>query len=365
MDERRGMRQDDGVSRRSLVGGVIALIIGGGLYNGLHRTLRVAGAQAMQAVRTALPRASRTLPAIPPDPATVHPGLSPLITPAKDFYRVATTFDVPGFDPATWRLTVDGLVRKPLTLTWDQLIARPVIEVDAMLACVSNAVGGSLVGNARWLGVRLDDLVREAEPEQKADQVMGWSSDGFSAGFPLAALDGRDAIIAIGMNGAPLPPEHGYPARLVVPGLYGYVSATKWLKRIELTRLDYEQGYWVPRGWAQIAPIKTESRIDTPKDGADLKPGTRAIAGVAWSPPRGIAKVEVQVDDGPWRTATLGPELATTTWRQWWIAWDAPAGDHTLTVRATDGTGVTQTKVVQGEVPDGATGWHRIAVHVV
>ncbi len=358
------MRQDDGISRRSLVMSAFALVIGGGVYGGLHRTLRAVSAQTVQLVQRVLPKAAKPLPALPVDPALQHPGLSPLITPAKDFYRVATTFDVPGFDPMTWRLTVDGLVKKPITLTWDQLIARPIIEVDAMLACVSDAVGGSLVGNARWTGVRLDDLVREAQPQQKADQVMGWSTDGFSAGFPLAALDGRDALIAIGMNGQPLPPEHGYPARLIVPGLYGYVSATKWLKRIELTRLDYEQGYWVPRGWSQIAPIKTESRIDTPKDSANVHAGTRAIAGVAWSPPRGIAKVEVQVDAGPWQLATLGPELAKTTWRQWWIAWHAVPGDHTVTVRATDGTGVTQTRAQQGEVPDGATGWHQINLHV-
>lgn len=358
------MRQDDGLTRRSLILGGFAIVIGSGVFGGLRRTLRVAGARTVQAVRTVLPKAARTLSPLPPDPALQHPGLSPLITPVSDFYRVATTFDIPGFDPETWKLTIDGLVKRPLTLSWHELASRPLIEVDAMLACVSNAVGGSLVGNARWTGVRLDELIREAEPEASADQVMGWSADGFSAGFPLAVLDGRDAIVAIGMNGQPLPPEHGYPARLLVPGLYGYVSATKWVRRIELTRFAFEQGYWVPRGWSAIAPIKTESRIDTPKDGTAFQAGTRAIAGVAWSPPQGIAKVEVQVDAGPWLAATLGPELAKTTWRQWWIAWEATAGDHTITVRATDGTGVTQTKVPHGEVPDGATGWHQISVHV-
>ena len=363
MQERRGIARDEGVTRRSLLRSAGALV-GVGVVVGVRGLFTSTKQVTAKVVNAVLPKASRPLPPLPADPAAQFPGLSTLITPNADFYRVATTFDTPGFDPASWRLKVDGLVKQPLTLTWDQLLARPLIEVDAMLACVSNQVGGSLVGSARWLGVRIDDLIREAQPSARADQIMGWSSDGFSAGFPLAALDGRDAIIAIGMNGKPLPPEHGYPARLIVPGLYGYVSATKWLARLELTRFDSAQGYWIPRGWSAIAPIKTESRIDTPKDATNITAGRRAIAGVAWSPPRGISKVEVQVDQSPWQVATLGPELAKTTWRQWWLAWDATPGDHTITVRATDGSGVTQTKQAHGEVPDGATGWHQISVHV-
>ncbi len=363
MHAERGIAHDEGVTRRSLLGSAGALV-GVGVLLGVRGLLSTTKQVTAKVMSTVLPKPTTPLPALPADPAAQYPGLSTLITPNADFYRVATTFDTPGFDPASWRLKVDGLVQQPLTLSWEQLIARPLIEVDAMLACVSNEVGGSLVGNARWLGVRLDDLIGEAQPSARADQIMGWSSDGFSAGFPLAVLDGRDAIIAIGMNGKPLPPEHGYPARLIVPGLYGYVSATKWLARLELTRFDTAQGYWIPRGWSAMAPIKTASRIDTPKTATTMAAGRRAIAGVAWSPPLGISKVEVQVDRGPWQVATLGPQLARTTWRQWWLPWDATTGDHTITVRATDGEGVTQTRQVHGEVPDGATGWHQISVRV-
>ncbi|MBI3430247.1 MAG: molybdopterin-dependent oxidoreductase, partial [Actinobacteria bacterium] len=248
--------------------------------------------------------------------------------------------------------------------TYKELSARPVFELDDTIACVSNEVGGYLVGNARWLGVRLDDLINEAVPSSTADQIMGYSSDGFSAGFPLAALDGRDAMIAIGMNGEPLPLKHGFPARIIVPGLYGYVSATKWLTYIELTRFDKKQGYWVPRGWSAEGPIKTQSRIDTPQNGGSIRVGKIAIAGVAWAPTRGITRVEVKINNAPWRDATLGPELAKTTWRQWWIDWDATSGKSTIAVRATDGTGLTQSSKIVPLAPNGAEGWHTINVTV-
>ena len=193
---------------------------------------------------------------------------------------------------------------------------------------------------------------------------MGYSSDGFSAGFPVAVLDGRDAMIAFGMNGEALPLEHGFPARIIVPGLYGYVSATKWLTRIELTRFDQKQGYWIPRGWSALGPIKTQSRIDTPRNGTNIKAGRVAIAGVAWAPTRGITRVEVRVGDGQWRDATLGPELAKTTWRQWWIDWDASAGNQNISVRATDGTGAVQSSRRTPVDPNGAEGWHMISCTV-
>lgn len=256
------------------------------------------------------------------------------------------------------------MVANPREFTYQELTVRPAIELDDTIACVSNEIGGYLVGNARWLGIRLDDLIREVEPSAKADQVMGYSSDGFSAGFPLAILDGRDAMIAVGMNGDPLPLEHGFPARIIVPGLYGYVSATKWLTRIELTRFDQKQGYWVPRGWSALAPIKTQSRIDTPRDGSTIRTGRVAIAGVAWAPTRGISKVEVRVDDGPWREATLGPALAKTTWRQWWIDWSATPGGPSISVRATDGTGALQSSDRTPPEPNGAEGWHLINITV-
>jgi molybdopterin-dependent oxidoreductase-like protein protein len=230
------------------------------------------------------------------------------------------------------------------------------------MSCVSNEVGGNLVGNARWRGCRLDDLLHEAGIQSTADQILGISVDGFTAGFPVDTLDGRDAMIAIAMNGEALPVVHGFPARIVVPGLYGYVSAVKWLKEIKLTRFDEDEGYWIPRGWSALGPIKTQSRIDTPH--SKIKAGTHAIAGVAWAPTLGIERVEVQVDDAPWTDATLGPALNKLTWRQWWVPWDAVAGKHEIRVRATDGSGETQTEQLADVAPNGATGWHTVGITV-
>jgi DMSO/TMAO reductase YedYZ molybdopterin-dependent catalytic subunit len=311
-----------------------------------------------------LPKALKFLPPPPKDPALITPGLSKLFTPNNEFYRIDTAIIVPNVNIDTWRLRIDGMVDNPAEFTYKELTNRPVFQLDDTIACVSNEVGGNLVGNARWLGIRLDDLVKEASPSGSADQVMGHSVDGFTAGFPLAALDGRDAMIAIGMNGEPLPIDHGFPARIIVPGLYGYVSATKWLTRIEVTRFDRAQGYWIPRGWSAQAPIKTSSRIDTPVIGSSVKAGKRVIAGVAWAPTRGISKVEVQIDRDPWRTATLGPALAKTTWRQWWIDWDAIPGARSITVRATDGKGVLQSSKSVPVAPNGAEGWHTVNVTV-
>jgi hypothetical protein len=237
-----------------------------------------------------------------------------------------------------------------------------MIEVDDTIACVSNWVGGPYVGNARWLGVRLDDLINEAQPSRDADQILSHSVDKFTAGFPTAALDGRDAIIAVGMNGEILPVKNGFPARLIVPGLYGYVSATKWLSRLELTRFDLKEGYWIKKGWAKFAPIKMQSRIDTPYVEETFAAGKRAIAGVAWAHNVGVQGVEVNIDNSSWREATLGPDLANTTWRQWWIEWDAKPGTHTLSVRAINKNGEIQTEKKKDVLPDGAEGWHTITV---
>jgi len=318
----------------------------------------------LERLNIVLPKALKFLPPPPPDPALTLPGLSKLFTPNDEFYRIDTAIVLPNISVDSWRLQIYGMVNNPLELTYKELTSRPVFELDDTIACVSNEVGGNLVGNARWLGIRLDDLIKEASPYSSVDQVMGYSSDGFSAGFPLAALDGRDAMVAIGMNGEPLPVNHGFPARIIVPGLYGYVSATKWLTRIELTRFDLAQGYWVPRGWSAQAPIKTQSRIDTPIDTTSVKAGKRAIAGVAWAPTRGISKVEVRVDNGPWRVATLGPALAKTTWRQWWIEWNAKPGNATISVRTTDGNGVLQSSKSVPVIPNGAEGWHTVHVTV-
>lgn len=291
-------------------------------------------------------------------------GLTPFVVPNEDFYRIDTALIVPQVSPDDWTLKVTGLVDHELELTFEELLARPQIEELVTLSCVSNEVGGDLVGNARWQGTLLADLLREAGPTAEAEQVLGVSVDGFTAGFPLEiAMDGRPAIVAVGMNGEPLPIVHGFPARLVVPGLYGYVSATKWLSEIRLTTSDVD-GYWIPRGWSKDGPIKTESRIDVPRSGSAIDAGATPIAGVAWAPTRGIDRVEVQVDDGEWQEARLGDGTTDLTWRQWVVEWDAPAGDHEIRVRATDGTGETQTEEIAPVAPSGATGWHTISVHV-
>ena len=292
-------------------------------------------------------------------------GLSPYVTPTDDFYKIDTALVTPNVDPARWTLTVDGLVDEPFELTYDELLALPMVEAPVTLSCVSNEVGGRLVGNAVWQGVPLTALLERAGLQDGAQQVVGRSVDRFTAGFPIeAALDGRTALVAVGMNGEPLPVDHGFPARLVVAGLYGYVSATKWLERIELTTWDGFDGYWIPLGWSKEGPIKTQSRIDVPRSGATVAAGTTPIAGVAWAPDTGIAAVEVQVDDGPWQEATLGEVLSEDTWRQWHLPWEATPGEHRIRVRATDGDGATQTEERSKPAPDGATGWHTRTVTV-
>ena len=325
------------------------------------RWLQQQAAVVAERLKVVLPRPASPLPAIP---AAVHAeGAVPFVTPNSDFYRIDTALSVPRVSPDGWTLTVRGKVDRELTLTFAELLRRPMIEADITISCVSNEVGGEFIGTARWLGCRLDDLLHEAGIRPDADQVVGRSVDGFTAGFPTTLLDGRPALVAVGMNGEPLPIEHGFPARLVVPGVYGYVSATKWLREIELTRFDEFDAYWIPRGWSRLGPIKTESRIDTPTDGATVVAGRpTAIAGVAWAMDRGIEMVEVRVDDGPWQAAMLAEEHARTTWRQWRLAWTPSRGRHTISVRATETDGVTQTEEAADPAPDGATGWHTIGV---
>jgi len=302
----------------------------------------------------------------PPLPAGVQvPGVTPYISPNKDFYRIDTALIPPQVDPSTWQLRIHGMVRNPITLTWEQLLQRPMIERYVTLACVSNEVGGDLIGNALWLGTPIRELLEEAGPLPGADQVVQRSVDGWTCGSPTSVLmDGRDALLAVGMNGEALPVDHGFPARMVVPGLYGYVSACKWITEIELSRFADFDAYWVPRGWAPQAPIKTESRIDTPRDGANRKPGSVVVGGVAWAQHRGIDKVEVQVDDEPWAEATLAATVSSDTWREWSFGWTATPGQHRLRVRATDGSGATQTSTPAAPAPDGASGWHSISVRI-
>jgi DMSO/TMAO reductase YedYZ molybdopterin-dependent catalytic subunit len=292
-------------------------------------------------------------------------GVSAFTTPNKSFYRVDTLLTVPKVDPRNWELRIHGMVDQELRLNFADLLGRRLIERDITLTCVSNEVGGPYVGNARWIGVPIAELLREAGVQAGADAVKSTSVDGLTIGTPLAALtDGRDAIFAVGMNGEPLPFEHGFPVRMVVPGLYGYVSATKWIVDFEVTRFEDFSAYWTDRGWSVEAPIKTSSRIDVPKGFARVKPGPAVAAGVAWAQHRGIAKVEVQVDDGPWQEAKLADEAGIDIWRQWTFRWDATPGNHTLTVRATDKTGQVQTSDRAAPRPNGSSGLHNTVVMV-
>ncbi|MEV7617392.1 molybdopterin-dependent oxidoreductase [Streptomyces sp. NPDC089799] len=329
-----------------------------------------AGATASRAgVR--LPPPAVPAPPVPAGAAPKVPGLSPFLTPNPVFYRVDTALVVPRVDVDGWSLRIHGEgVTRPLTLGFRELLARPLVEHDITLACVSNEVGGPYVGNARWLGVPLAGLLREAgvRPPSAggpADQLMARSVDGMTLGTPVeTVMDGRDALLAVGMNGEPLPFDHGFPVRMVVPGLYGYVSACKWLRELRLTTFAAYDAYWVRRGWAEQAPVKTQSRIDTPRPFASTAAGPVNVAGVAWAQHRGIGRVEVRVDGGPWQEARLAAADGVDTWRQWVWRWDARPGSHTLEVRATDGTGAVQTGTRQGVLPDGATGWHTVTVRV-
>ncbi|MEY3054481.1 MAG: hypothetical protein RL550_1004 [Actinomycetota bacterium] len=293
-----------------------------------------------------------------------HP-TDPFVTPISDFYRIDTALSFPNVDLDRWRLRISGLVDQPVELSYQDLLARPQVERTITLCCVSNEIGGPLIGNAVWQGVLLSELLSEAGVADEAEQVFSTSLDGWTCGFPVEnALDGRDCLVALGMNGEALPLVHGFPARLVVPGLYGYVSATKWLSTIELTTWD-RRGYWIPRGWSRLGPVKTQSRIDVPRRGQTLSSGEFVIAGTAWAQHTGIATVEVRVDDEPWREATLADDVSDDTWRQWKILWNATPGEHRLTVRATDKSGYTQTDRVAPVAPDGATGWHYRRIKVV
>jgi DMSO/TMAO reductase YedYZ molybdopterin-dependent catalytic subunit len=306
--------------------------------------------------------------AAPPVPPEVEPkgvALPSFITSNADFYRIDTALLVPQLSRAEWRLRIHGMVDREITYGFEDLRAFPVVEKIVTLTCVSNPVGGDLVSNARWSGYRVRDLLAPAGIHRDADMVLSTSIDGFTAGTPVEALtDARDSLLAITMNGQPLPVQHGYPARLVVPGLYGYVSATKWVVDLEVTRFDRAEAYWTRHGWSARGPIKTESRIDVPPDGQQLRPGPVTFGGVAWAQNRGVQKVEVRIDNGDWRPADLGANYSNDTWRLWSYPWNATAGSHTITVRATDNTGYVQTSDQADVVPDGATGWHQVAFTV-
>ena len=316
-----------------------------------------------QRLRLPAPRSSVPIP----DGAELDvPGITPLFTPNADFYRVDTALTVPTVDPAAWRLVIDGMVDQRVELTFDELLAMGLDEYAITLTCVSNVVGGDLVGNAMWLGVPIRDVLRLAGPQADADMVLSRSVDGYTASTPLSALtdDGLDAILAVGMNGEPLPPEHGFPVRMVVPGLYGYVSATKWVTELTVTTFERDEAYWTPRGYSAQAPIKFSSRIDTPKIGKTVSAGRIPIAGVAWAQSVGIEAVEVRIDDGEWQRATLSTPVNTDTWVQWVMEWDAAPGTHYVSVRAINKNGELQLEEPAPIAPNGSSGWQRSLISV-
>jgi DMSO/TMAO reductase YedYZ molybdopterin-dependent catalytic subunit len=341
--------------------GVAAAAVGE--FGGRSLATRKNVSAAQQALR--FPRAAVPAPPLPAGVNLPVPGISPFITPNGKFYRVDTALIVPEVDPANWQLRIHGMVSREVVITFDELLHRPLIEDYLTLCCVSNPVDGPYISNAKWLGASYASLIRSAGPKPGADQLLCTSVDGFTSGTPIeVVLDGRDSLIAVAMNGAALPTAHGFPARLVVPGLYGYVSACKWVVDIEVTTFAAAQAYWVPRGWSQLGPIKTESRIDVPAGGSSVKEGRVAVAGVAWAQHKGIDAVEVRVDRGPWHQATLAAVPDLDTWRQWTWQWDATKGKHLIEARATDKTGYTQTSALADVAPNGATGYPTIQVNV-
>jgi DMSO/TMAO reductase YedYZ molybdopterin-dependent catalytic subunit len=352
-----------GADRRAFLFTASGTVVFAGLAGGTGLLLRGGAAATRAAVR--LPRPASPAQPLPAGTELRIPGISPYITPLRDFYRVDTALVLPQVDPRDWKLRIHGMVDRPMELTLAQLLKYPLVERWITLTCVSNQVGGPYAGNGRWLGVPLARLLRAAGVRAGADQVLSKSVDGFTAGTPVATvLDGRDALLAVGLDGEPLPVARGFPARLIVPGLYGFVSATKWVTDLKITRFADDRSYWARRGWALRAPIKTMSRIDVPRPLANVPAGEVTVAGVAWAQHRGVTRVQVRADDGPWENAELASVPSTDTWRQWHYRWAAKSGQHTLTVRATDATGAVQTQERVPPIPDGASGWQSIVVTV-
>ena len=347
-------------ARRNFLLGAAGVTVGAAALGALGQNLAV---PATDPASIALPKPQNTLEALPTGLEGKVKGITQFRTPIEEFYRVDTALVIPRINVADWKLEIDGKVDNKLTITFDQLLTMPMIEKDITLNCVSNEVGGPYISSARWLGVRVRDLLERAGIQDGVDQILSESTDGMTISTPVEALtDDRDAIIAVAMDGAPLPARHGFPARLVTPGLYGFVGATKWLTRLTATTYAAEQAYWTKRDWLTDGTVKTQARIDTPAGLATQPAGRIAVGGVAWAQRRGITEVEVRVDDGPWQKATLGPDGGTDYWRQWFWVWDATPGRHDLTVRAKDGTGAFQTEQRADPFPGGASGWHSIVV---
>jgi DMSO/TMAO reductase YedYZ molybdopterin-dependent catalytic subunit len=347
---------------QALGGGAVVATVGGVLA----ATLRGAAAGVSELrSKLSLPSPASAAPPVPAGAEIKLSGMGPLVTPNQDFYRIDTALTVPAVDPDSWVLRVTDLVEHEIELDFAALLAKPLIERHVTIACVSNEVGGDLIGNALWLGWPVRELLAMAGPKSGADMVLSRSKDGWTAGTPLEVLtDDRDALIAVGMNGEPLPLEHGFPVRLIVPGLYGYVSATKWLTELKVTRFADDVGYWTPRGWSDRGPIKTSSRIDVPRTGRSVRAGSVAFGGVAWAQHTGISKVELRVNRGPWQAAALAPGISRDTWYQWQLSLPLATGQYEIQVRATDLKGQPQVEEPSPVAPDGATGFHTIRVDV-
>lgn len=351
--------------RRSLLGSTILVAALGTVGTVAGRALSSASQAITEARdRVLLPPPARPAPPVPAGAELGLPELTPYVTPNDTFYRIDTALQVPRINPADWSLRVYGMVEREITISFAELMAKPLEEHLITLCCVSNEVGGSLIGNARWLGYPIRDVLAAARPTGGADMVLSRSQDGFTAGTPLEVLTDRSraSLLAVGMNGEPLPLEHGFPVRMVVPGLYGYVSATKWVVELKVTTFAADMGYWTPLGWSALGPIKIASRIDTPRRGVNA--GTVMIAGVAWAQHTGISRVEVKIDNDAWQEARIADVTGPDTWRQWAYEWAASPGNHMITVRATDATGRVQTEQSAPPAPDGASGYHSVSINV-
>ncbi|MPZ67370.1 MAG: molybdopterin-dependent oxidoreductase [Pseudonocardiaceae bacterium] len=354
--------EDTGLDRRRLLWATGGVIAGAGAA-GLLGRLFSSTAEASRAAVGSLPSPAQPRTAPPPQADFVSAGTPPWLTPNADFYRIDTALQVPQLSTGDYELRIHGMVDREQRLSYDDLRSRRLIEAPITMTCVSNAVGGSLMSNAMFLGVPLADLLAEAGVRPGATQIASTSVDGFTTGTPVDVVtDGRDAMLAIGQNGRPLPVEHGFPVRMVVPGLYGFVSGCKWITDIELTTFEAFTPYWEQRGWAQRAPIKTQSRIDAPRTDTTVPAGRVTVAGTAWAQHTGIAAVDVSADGGAWQRAELADGVSIDTWRMWKTTFELPPGRHRLQVRATDRSGYTQTPKPSLTIPDGATGWHTITV---
>jgi DMSO/TMAO reductase YedYZ molybdopterin-dependent catalytic subunit len=346
----------EAVSRRRVLLGIGGVVVVGGAALAGARWITGRASAVASRIATVLPEPIESLPPLPASVQAPVPGMTPFITPNSNFYRIDTAVIVPQVPAEEWTLNFDGMVRRPFTITYADLLDMPMVERDVTIMCVSNPIGGDLIGTARWLGTPLLPLLERAGIEQGADQIFSTSVDGWTCSTPLDGLAEREPLLAIGMNGEPLPIQHGFPVRMIIPGLYGFISATKWVTRISASTYAQDPAYWTVRGWATDAPVLTGSRIDLPQGSVTV--GQTAIGGVAWAMDGdGISRVEVSIDDGPWQPAQLADQPTPRTWRQWWLQWEATPGRHAIAVRATNGLGETQTSEVRDVIPSGATGY--------